>query len=184
VGVGGNVTGDPRFVDAAGGDFHLRPDSPARAAGLVGFPPVDLEGDPRGQGPDDAQIDIGLDEFYPRYHWFHPRPRLGRTTTCRILGEPGDVALAFASQLEPVGFPFYFFPPVGVGWQLEDLLSPRPFVSAVIGPDGLAEVPLRWPDGLAVRRLSSSILLTQILYVKPGGETEPSANVSVVHLSR
>lgn len=53
---------DPRFVSPAGGDFHLRPSSPARDAGdtdhaLIGT--EDIDGDPRVQG---AAVNIGADE--------------------------------------------------------------------------------------------------------------------------
>jgi hypothetical protein len=50
---------DPRFVDAAANNFHLRSDSPAAAAGTTGGMPVgelDLEGAPRVNS---GKIDIG-----------------------------------------------------------------------------------------------------------------------------
>lgn len=54
---------DPRFVDAAANNFHLKPDSPARNAGdnlgtqIVGD--QDLDGRPRVEG---TKIDIGCYE--------------------------------------------------------------------------------------------------------------------------
>lgn len=58
-GSNGNITGDPHFVDAPHGDYHLASGSPAINVGTtVGAPSDDLEGAPR-----DAQPDIGAFEF-------------------------------------------------------------------------------------------------------------------------
>ncbi|MEZ4302016.1 MAG: right-handed parallel beta-helix repeat-containing protein [Polyangiaceae bacterium] len=48
----GNIDADPLFVRPAAGDLHLRPDSPARDAGIDtgSLPPTDLDGQPRIQG--------------------------------------------------------------------------------------------------------------------------------------
>jgi len=45
----GNITADPRFVDAGAGDFRLRADSPCLNAGFNGYPvgATDLDGRPR-----------------------------------------------------------------------------------------------------------------------------------------
>ena len=186
VGIGGNISGDPRFVAAASGDYHLRPDSPARGVAAPGSPTArDRDLDPRGVAPDDAKVDLGLDEFYPRYHWFHPRPRSGQTTTLRVLGEPGELVLAFASQLpvNPTFDPFFYLPPLGIGWQLGALLSPRPFAIATIGPDGLAEVPVTFPRGLSDVRLLQRGILTQVEYFDGPGEPEFSTNAALVFLT-
>lgn len=53
--VSGTITADPRFVNAAAGDFHLADGSPALgAADLAYVLPADIDGDPRplGAGPD------------------------------------------------------------------------------------------------------------------------------------
>jgi len=56
-----DIAADPRFVDAAAGDFHLLPDSPCIDAGdPYDYPLTDFEGDPRPMG---AAPDIGADEF-------------------------------------------------------------------------------------------------------------------------
>lgn len=57
----GNISGDPRFVDAAHNDFHLSPGSPAIDAGAVQDRalPSDLDAHPRVQG---AAPDLGAFE--------------------------------------------------------------------------------------------------------------------------
>jgi hypothetical protein len=56
--VPGAANSDPKFVDAAAGDFHIGPSSPARDVVDTG-PATDFEGDARPQG---ARFDIGADE--------------------------------------------------------------------------------------------------------------------------
>lgn len=70
-GLNGNISGDPLFSSPAGGDYHLRPGSPAIDAGFlpaVGEPAVDIDGGPRvvdGNGDGVAVLDIGADEAVP-----------------------------------------------------------------------------------------------------------------------
>lgn len=79
-GTNGNITGDPRFVDEAHGNYHLAPGSPAINAGTAtGAPSDDLGGARR-----DAQPDIGAFEFGAI-----PRPLL--TVTTEWLGGSGTV---------------------------------------------------------------------------------------------
>jgi Right handed beta helix region/Divergent InlB B-repeat domain len=76
----GNINGDPLFVNAPGGDYHLTAGSPAVNAGTtIGAPSNDLDGAPR-----DAQPDIGAFEFGAT-----PRPLL--TVTSEQLGGSGTV---------------------------------------------------------------------------------------------
>jgi len=46
---GGNINADPRFVNPANRDYHLRTDSPCRDKGApAGAPAADIEGTSRG----------------------------------------------------------------------------------------------------------------------------------------
>jgi hypothetical protein len=61
----GNTASNPVFVDAAAGNLHLAPASPARSAGdpatdLSGIAALDIDGDMRATPPD-----IGADQFKP-----------------------------------------------------------------------------------------------------------------------
>jgi hypothetical protein len=62
-----NIWGDPTFVDAAAGDYHLVEGSPAIDAGVDAGVTTDIDGDMRPQG---TGYDIGADEYavsYPIY---------------------------------------------------------------------------------------------------------------------
>jgi parallel beta-helix repeat protein len=65
----GNISLDPRFVDAAGGDYNPQAGSPVIDSGTNAapkLPPVDINGDPRiidGDADGTATVDIGAAEF-------------------------------------------------------------------------------------------------------------------------
>lgn len=62
IGRNGNFAADPRFVDPANGDFHLKADSPAIGKGTIeGAPCVDFDGFAR---LGDGKVDIGAYEFH------------------------------------------------------------------------------------------------------------------------
>jgi hypothetical protein len=71
----GNIDVDPCFIDPAGGDYHLRFDSPCINAGNPNYGPVpgetDIEGDSRII---DGRIDIGADEFNPEIPFLEISP--------------------------------------------------------------------------------------------------------------
>lgn len=60
VGNQGTFTGDPAFVDAPNGDYHITSVSEARDAGTNAGVLEDIDGQPR---PDGAGFDIGADEY-------------------------------------------------------------------------------------------------------------------------
>jgi serine protease len=67
-GVNGNISADPSFVDAAGGDFHIRRGPAVDAGTNTDAPASDIDGDPRpidGNGDGVAIVDIGADEALP-----------------------------------------------------------------------------------------------------------------------
>ena len=70
-GANGNVSADPRFVNAASGNFHLGRGSAAIDAGTsvgLSLPPTDFDGAERNQDGDGdgvAKIDIGAFEAAP-----------------------------------------------------------------------------------------------------------------------
>ncbi len=93
----GMIDGDPIFVSAAAGDYHITGSSPCReagtaaAAGLLGR---DFENDVR---PTFGDVDIGADEF--AYHLYLTGNALpGGAVTINITGEPQKpVLLALAT---------------------------------------------------------------------------------------
>ncbi|MCD4811225.1 hypothetical protein K8R14_01290 [bacterium] len=65
----GNISANPMFVDANGGDYHLQPSSPCIDAGandVPALPETDFEGDSRiidGDNDGTATVEMGADEY-------------------------------------------------------------------------------------------------------------------------
>lgn len=64
-----NIWGNPRFLNPAGGNYHLGPGSAAVDAGVDAGVTTDMDGDPRPIG---AGFDIGADEYRPCAYTYLP----------------------------------------------------------------------------------------------------------------
>lgn len=84
----GNLDADPKFVDAARGDYHIRHDSPCRDAGSSGANPFD---EIDFQSRDDGRPDIGADEFVSSIY-VQGGKREGSDVRVTVTGEPGLAA--------------------------------------------------------------------------------------------
>ncbi len=153
----GMIDVDPRFVEPAAGDLHLRFDSPCKDVGdgtVPDLPSLDIEGDPRIAGSD---VDMGADEFHPHlYHLGSVQP--GNLISIRVLGTPAaPVVLALGEGIQDppqstiygdlfLGWPIQHFPLGAIpseGVLLVNTLVPgswtageeRP-LQALIGPFG------------------------------------------------
>lgn len=87
----GNLAIDPKFVDLAASDVHLRIGSPCRDGGVAGLIAEDFEGDPPLGPPD-----IGADEFH-RHAYLAGSVAPGSNATFKVIGQPGDPVLLFTS---------------------------------------------------------------------------------------
>lgn len=104
-GIQGNFSGDPRWVAAAQGDFHLLPGSPCRNRLPFGaFSLQDADGDDRQSGCA-AFGDVGPDESFDSdlYLAGGNLASIGGTVVTNLLGDGGSVALV-ATGL-PSGLP-------------------------------------------------------------------------------
>ncbi len=144
-GTAGNLSVDPAFVDAAGGDFHLTALSPCRGAGdpaVAGLPPRDIEGDPRIVA---GAVDMGVDQFY--FHLYSVGAvSPGGSILLRVVGYPGaPVRLALGSGVNdpPIGTPhgdLFLRLPLHAQWNLPSLPS-EGIISVTAG------VPAAWNAG-------------------------------------
>lgn len=105
LGVNGNLSVDPLFVDAAGGDLHLSYGSPCCDVGdesTPGVPDKDVEGDPRNV------MDMGADEFHAHLYCLGEAAP-GLAIDARIIGLPGNEALLFIGTdvIEPPAWTMY-----------------------------------------------------------------------------
>lgn len=132
----GNLNADPRFVDPAGGDFHILAGSPCIGAGdttSASLPATDFEGDPRNAS---AGIDIGADELHPHFY-VTGNARPGGCLELKAFGSPGQsVTFAVGSGLLQTPIPI---PGVGPLYLLAPL---APVASGVIPASGLLRTPV------------------------------------------
>ena len=87
----GNITAAPLFVDTAGEDFHLFQGSPGIDGGdgsAPGLPDEDFEGDPRANG---LAVDMGADEHYLPYFYFHGVTTEGESFELKFMGDANAV---------------------------------------------------------------------------------------------
>jgi len=166
VGVGGSITGDPRFRDVSHDDFHLMHDSPCRDRGDNGAvtATVDFDGDPRvdpGGLGGRAVVDIGAFEYYPFHLSATPEPaRLGYMLRVRFVGPPGATAfLGLGGGVNPAA-------PFGDRFRLLGFQNAT--VVGMVGNDHT--LPLNFPVPQQPS-LVGLVLYWQAAFAHPGGLT-------------
>ena len=93
-----NLSGNPLWVDAAAGDYHLLPGSPCRnVVPTSSTPAVDADGDDRLSGCAGA-TDIGVDESFDRDLYFASGNvvGVGGTVVTNLYGDGGSIAFVAA----------------------------------------------------------------------------------------
>lgn len=144
----GNLDVDPGFVDAEGGDLHLRHDSPVKNKGSNSAPHLAAQ-DCDGNGRvGDGTVDIGADEFAP-HAWTAGRATAGGELFVRVVGAPSTSAyVAFGLFPQPL-VPPHLIPGVGAfhirgSFVLLDL--------GLIPAAGVTEMMLTLPEDFPARR--------------------------------
>jgi hypothetical protein len=108
----GNIIDDPLFVDVAGGDYHLRNESPCRDAGtteVVTWDEVDIDGEPRWWG---LKPDMGADEYVDEwgFRFETPEPAWTFQTLPGFFAEPvgewttGSLMVHIVEDLNQYGY--------------------------------------------------------------------------------
>lgn len=123
----GNLNGDPRFVDAAAGDYRLLPDSPCiDAADGARSPATDLDGAPRVDDPNTVNLGIGPPWADMDAYDYQPGDPFGGRGV-RGRGVRGSTWVARCSGvLWGIYFFWFFYPPsidVGLPHNEEGALS-------------------------------------------------------------
>jgi hypothetical protein len=165
VGIGGNITGDPLFVNTLKRDFHVDPSSPVVDAGTNSEVTCshDMDGDPRIGDPflsGTGKVDIGVDELYAAHMYAHPNPAtLEEGVSFRFMGPAGSGAFLMIGLTGNPNFTF------GKGFGLGSLIAFPLFLGIVGGTapgTGTLEAPLtvpKIPDLIGLELLEQAVYL-------------------------
>lgn len=163
-GIGWNSFGaDPRFVNAAAGDFHLRSDSPAIDAATTavqGWEETDAEGRHRADDPVVPNTGVGPLGFADRgaYEYYSATLSVreavvsGGLSLSGAFPNPSRRSVAFAVEQPVAG---------DVSWSVFDVLGREQWSGRGILPSGRTE--LRWPlTNRAGARVPNGVYLVRV----------------------
>jgi parallel beta-helix repeat protein len=163
-GIGPNSYGaDPRFVDAAHGDFHLRADSPAidaATSSIPGWQELDAEGVMRADAPDTPNTgagpvgyaDRGALEFQNGVLAVGERASGAALSLSTAFPNPSRRAVAFTLRLGS---------PADVQFSVYDLLGREVWSEDGVRPAGVST--LRWPlTGANGSRVPNGLYLARV----------------------